>query len=256
MPHRGYFFITLSLLVVNFIASANEKNAPIHVYTEDFPPYQEFLGPGKIGGVATEFVDALFKHVDMDYKIHVLPWFRTNHVVNHTPNALIYSLARTHEREKLYRWIAPLCEIKVSFYKLKARKDIQINSLEDARKYVVAVASGQPTEQHLVEEGFSQEDNLVILASHEQGAQMLNKDRVDLLYGADLFIKNIQNALGRSGEWERAYVSPHLSKRMYLAANINSDDALVRKLQQGFKEINQKLNTAARCAQAMQQHAN
>ncbi|OHU91913.1 amino acid ABC transporter substrate-binding protein [Pseudoalteromonas amylolytica] len=233
---------------------ADESNDPVHIYTEDFPPYQEFLGPGRIGGVATDLVKMLFEHSKIDYKIHVLPWFRTNHVVNNTPNAFIYSLARTQEREKQYHWVAPLCEINVSFYKLKARKDIKINDIEDVRQYVVAVASGQPTEQHLVEIGFSQDDNLVILASHEQGAQMLNKARVDLLYGADLFVKNVQMALGRHGEWERVYVSPHLSKRMYLAANINSDESLISKLQKSHHMLKSKLNTEARCEQAIRAH--
>ncbi|WP_234401203.1 substrate-binding periplasmic protein [Pseudoalteromonas sp. T1lg23B] len=254
MQQQIRWIATTVLIMCQGVASAGESNEQVHIYTEDFPPYQEFLGPGRIGGVATDLVKTLFEHSKIDYKIHVLPWFRTNHVVNHTPNAFIYSLARTQEREKQYRWVAPLCEINVSFYKLKARKDIKINDIEDVRQYVVAVASGQPTEQHLVEIGFSQEDNLVILASHEQGAQMLNKARVDLLYGADLFVKNVQMALGRGGEWERVYVSPHLSKRMYLAANINSDETLISKLQKSHKMLKNKLNIEARCEQAIRNH--
>ncbi|CAH9067326.1 hypothetical protein PSECIP111951_04128 [Pseudoalteromonas holothuriae] len=243
-----------SLSLLSTISLASVPHSKIHVYTEDFPPYQEFMGPGKIGGVATELVKALFEHSNIDYKIHVLPWFRTSHIVNNTPNTFIYSLARTQEREEHYRWIAPLCEVNVSFYKLKARKDIIIHDIEDVRQYIVAVASGQPTEQHLVELGFSQDDNLVILASHQQGAQMLNKARVDLLYGADLFVKNVQQSLGRAGEWEKVYVSPHLSKRMYLAANINSDEALVSKLRHNFNALNSQLNTSVRCEQAVRDH--
>ncbi|NOU51174.1 transporter substrate-binding domain-containing protein [Pseudoalteromonas sp. JBTF-M23] len=230
---------------------ANDPKSKIHIYTEDFPPYQEFMGPGKIGGVATKLVKSIFEHSNINYKIHVLPWFRTNHIVNHTPNTFIYSLARTKEREKLYHWIAPLCEINVSFYKLKARKDITVNSIEDIKKYIVAVASGQPTEQHLVEQGFTQDDNLVILASHQQGALMLNKERVDLLFGADLFIKNIEKSMGRIGEWESVYVSTELSKRMYLAANINSDEALISKLRKSHNALSNKLKTSARCKEAL-----
>ncbi|BBN83139.1 hypothetical protein PA25_31240 [Pseudoalteromonas sp. A25] len=230
---------------------ANDPTGKAHIYTEDFPPYQKFMGPGKIGGVATELVKSLFEHSKIDYKIHVLPWFRTNHIVTHTPNTFIYSLARTKEREKLYHWIAPLCQINVSFYKLKARKDIEINNIEDVKQYIVAVASGQPTEQHLIEQGFSQDDNLVILASHQQGGLMLNKARVDLLFGADLFIKNVERSLGRTDEWERAYISTHLSKRMYLAANIETDETLISRLRKSYSVLSNKLKTNSRCEQAL-----
>jgi len=202
----------------------------IDVYTEEFPPYQIQLSPKKVTGVSTKLVKSLLDEADVQYKIHVLPWYRSYHNTLKEKNSLLFSVSRTKEREDLFEWIMPLCDINVSFFWKKENKNIAITSVFNAKKHVVSVASGQPSELYLREKGFSTDDNLVILASHEQGLGLLYKDRVDVIFAADLFIENLikETYLGKL-ELNKFSVNA-LSKKLFLTANKSSDPSLVNHL--------------------------
>ncbi|MFC3033876.1 substrate-binding periplasmic protein [Pseudoalteromonas fenneropenaei] len=163
--------------------------------------------------------------------IHVLPWYRSQQIVEQTPNTLIYSLVRTPERESQFIWLLPLCRLDISFYRLKSRTDIHINTLSDARRYVVAVASGQPSEAFLRQHDFSSEDNLVPLTSLEQSAGMMEKSRVDLVFGASQFLENLVSQNQAQNEWIKVLTVNELSKQTYLAANKDSRGDVLNALQ-------------------------
>jgi polar amino acid transport system substrate-binding protein len=223
----------------------------IDIYTEEFPPYQTLVAPGKVGGVASNLVEQVMSATNLPYRIHLLPWYRSTTNVLKYKNSLIYSLARTDERETKYHWLVPLCSIDVSFYKLADREDIVVNSIEDASKFVVAVAAGQPSEAFLVKHGFTLDKNLVVLASHEQGAGMLEKKRIDLLFGADQFFKGVVESLNLEGHWQSIYTVEELSRVTYLATSIASDQDFVNQIKTGYKAVADSLNQVQRCKAAL-----
>ncbi|MFC0116378.1 substrate-binding periplasmic protein [Pseudoalteromonas xiamenensis] len=231
-------------------ATADVKQR-LDIYTEEFPPYQTLISPGKVGGVATAMVKEILEEAQLPYQIHLLPWFRSTTNVAKYENSLIYSLARTQEREPSFHWIAPLCSIDVAFYRLTDRDDIVIKTLEDAKKYVVAVAAGQPSESYLLAKGFTLDKNLVVLASHEQGAGMLEKGRIDLLFGAEQFFEGVVTMLQLEGHWQSILKVDELSRRTYLAANINSDPTLIAKLESAYERLSANLNQQERCRRAL-----
>lgn len=223
----------------------------VDIYTEEFPPYQTLIAPGKVGGIATNIVEEVMTAAKLPYRIHLLPWFRSTTNVTKYKNSLIYSLARTEERESKFYWIVPLCSIDVSFYRLSERDNVIVNSLEDAKQYVVAVAAGQPSEAFLLHHGFTLDKNLVVLASHEQGAGMLEKGRIDLLFGAEQFFKGVVANLKLEGHWQSIYKVEELSRRTYLAASIESDKDFIAQIEQSYKSIETTLNQTNRCKQAI-----
>ena len=237
----------LAMLVGMWHSFANAN--PIQIYTEDFSPYQVSNKQGEVSGLATDIVRQIFTQAGIKFHIQVYPWFRAIHIVDRTENTFIYSLVRTEPREKEFIWVAPLCDLTVSFYRLKSRQDIQINKLDDAKGYVTAVAAGQASEAYLIKQGFRTEHDLIVVASHEQSAAMLPKDRIDLIFGADLFIENIQHAFHMDGEWEKIYSEPQLSKTMYLAANSQTEPTLIAALQASYQVIKPALLSHSECPQ-------
>lgn len=244
--------LIIALLMFAFLTPCWATIPPrIDIYTEEFPPYQTLVSPGKVGGVATNLVEQVMAATNNPYRIHLLPWYRSTTNVIKYKNSLIYSLARTDERETKYHWLVPLCSIDVSFYKLAEREDIVVNSVEDAKKFVVAVAAGQPSEAFLVKHGFTLDTNLVVLASHEQGAGMLEKKRIDLLFGADQFFKGVVASLNLEGHWQSIYTVEELSRVTYLATSIDSDQDFVSQIETGYKAVAGTLNQSQRCKAAL-----
>ena len=75
-------------------------------------------------------------------------------------NILIYSIGRSPEREKLFKWIDIISPYEVYFYKLKSRKDISIKNLEDAKKYRIGGVNNDIRTQYLLGKGFSKDSNI------------------------------------------------------------------------------------------------
>ena len=228
------FYIAL----LSFFVFCSEGLAQrINVYTEHFPPYQIRISPKKVVGVSSSFVKELLDKTELDYRIHVLPWYRSYHNALREQNSLLYSVARTEEREHLFHWLMPLCDIEVSFFWKKNQQSKNINSLDAAKKFVIAVASGQPSELFLKENGFTTDKNLVILASHEQGLGLLQKDRVDAIFAADRFIKNLSQEIAYKDLEMDKYTIKALSKKLYLVANTDSDEEFISSIKASVEKV-------------------
>ena len=62
-------------------------------------------------------------------------------------NVLIYSIMRTEQREKLFKWIGPLTPLRTRIFSLKSRNDIVINNIKDAKKYKIGLVRGDARAQ-------------------------------------------------------------------------------------------------------------
>ena len=108
----------ISLLILfwlNFPVLSQE----IKVVTVLMPPYQTQLPNGSIGGSATEIVKSMFEVTGDKPIIQAFPWARTYKLASSEPNTLIYSIARTPEREKKFNWVGNMEEEKIFFWGIK-----------------------------------------------------------------------------------------------------------------------------------------
>ncbi|WP_105168373.1 substrate-binding periplasmic protein [Pseudoalteromonas sp. T1lg23B] len=209
----------------------------IDIYTEHFPPYQ-FLGErGEVVGRATAMVQLLMAQTQIDYQIHVLPWYRAVQQAHESNTALLYSLARSTDREKHYQWIMPLCELKVGFYQRSGNVTPAPHySLNNLKHYIVGVGTGQPSEQYLQNEGFKK-SNLVSLSSLNQAGGLLEKGRIDFLFGAQSFVEQMAQAMGTEHKWKLVLSVPTLSAQLYLAAHKNAPKSYVKKLKEAAQAV-------------------
>ena len=109
--------IFLFLIVVtstDLIAQESKDQAlKIRVLTEDTFPIQ-YLENGKILGPSTELVRSVLNEANIPYSIEILPWARAYNVALTQPNTMIYSLARTEQREDLFQWIGSV--MRLNYY--------------------------------------------------------------------------------------------------------------------------------------------
>ena len=114
---KALFFMLLScFLVISSQAIAEEET--LTIITEDWPPYN-YEENGKVKGFSTEIVQAILQELNLSYKIQVLPGARGEKLLDEGAQIMILSLFRTAEREKKYKWIGPIAEDVIYFYKRK-----------------------------------------------------------------------------------------------------------------------------------------
>lgn len=142
------------------------RGAEITVVTEDWKPYNYMEGD-KIVGFSTEIVEAVLQKAKVSFTLQLYPWSRSYKMALEEQNVLIYTIARTGERENLFKWVGPFAPRLVYLFKLKKRADIVLNTLEDAKKYKIGVVRDDATTQLLLQNGFEVNTQLDIVPTED-----------------------------------------------------------------------------------------
>ena len=79
----------------------------IHAYTEDVPPLN-YVDKGKISGYSTEVLRLAAQEAGLSLSIEAQPWLRAYAAVQKSPNALLFTVVRTPEREAQFQWVGPI----------------------------------------------------------------------------------------------------------------------------------------------------
>lgn len=131
---------------------------PVRVLTEEFPPYN-YTDEGRITGLGTEVVQAVLKELGLQGQFQSLPWSRAYETVINTPGVLLYSIVRTPEREKSFKWVGVIAPADYHLFALAGR-DIRLATLEDARRWQIGTVQQTVGEQYLLSQGFQKGQNL------------------------------------------------------------------------------------------------
>ena len=222
--------LTLCLSLTFSLLSAQD----LHIVTEDFPPFN-FQLEGVTKGLASEVVEAVLHEANLSADTHFYPWARAYMLALHQKNHLIYSIARIPEREDLFYWVGSISPYKTSFYKLKSRKDVEIATLEDAKKYLVGVSLADVTTVYLQEKGFSK---LQMVPDDTQNLHKLTARRVDIIaYEENSFLHKVNEQNLNPQDYERVFRLEDLTDELYMALNRNSDLKLFDQLRKALKRI-------------------
>lgn len=170
----------LLCFVVSFHSTA-EQNNKITVVTEQWPPYNYLSSSGEIIGSATEIVEQTLQQANIPYTLNMYPWARAYKTALEQPNVLIYSILRSPERERLFHWICPLNTIQYYFFKLSNREDIDINSLNDVKKYTLGLIRDSYMHNHLIKQGFIEGEHFQISGDNQANINLLVAGRVDVI---------------------------------------------------------------------------
>ncbi len=116
----------------SLVAAIEAPTFELNIITEDWAPYN-YQEKGKLSGFSVEIVQAMMRQLGETHTISVYPGARGESMLDHQPNIMSFSLFRTPERENRYKWIGPISQESIYFYK---RKDDQriFKSISDIKK--------------------------------------------------------------------------------------------------------------------------
>ena len=179
MPRSGAttFRAFLLCLVCGWVASVHAQES-VRIVTEEFPPYN-FTSRGKITGVATEVVEAVLKEMNVTGQIQSMPWARAYDTALNSENVMIYSISRTEQRDKLFKWVGVIAPGDWYLFSLPAR-NLAFKTLDEAKALQTGTVNEDVGEQFLVSKGFVIGKNLQSSNKYEANYQKLKLGRVDL----------------------------------------------------------------------------
>ncbi|AZN35571.1 substrate-binding periplasmic protein [Iodobacter ciconiae] len=219
-------FFILSLSFHSF--AAEQLNA----LTEYLPPLN-FEKNGKVTGFSTELLDLIALDAKVTLKKEMLPWPRAYSRAQKESNTLIYSIARTPERESQFQWLGPISSRRIMLYKLATRKDILIKNLDDARAYRIGVVREAESTRNLIRLGF---DKLDLATDDENNMRKFKHGRFDLLLALNWSAAFNAEKLGLKDEIVPAQLVTEQTN-YWFGISLQTDPALVLKMNQALHKI-------------------
>jgi polar amino acid transport system substrate-binding protein len=222
------FVLLLALLCGNSHAES------IKAVTEDTA--YSYLQNGRVAGPASRVAEAMLQRAGLtDYSLALYPWARAYDMALQQPNVLIYLIARTPEREPLFKWLGEVTRIEYHVYKLRGQPDIQVRTLADAKHYSIGVLRDDVRHQYLQAEGFTK---LVIAAHNRDNFRRLLNRQVQLvpMPERDAMLLSAEAGVDYAS-LERVYTLDALSSGLYMAYSRATADEIVTRSRAAFDSL-------------------
>lgn len=205
----------------------------LSIYTETSGDAQMVDANGKLTGSVVELFEELQKRVGNHTKIEVVPWARSYKALQENPDTILFSVTRTPEREKLFKWVGPVLRAKWYLYAKKG-SGIKIKKLEDAKKVArIGTYKDDAREQFLKQNGFS---NLESVPNNETNFKKLVLGRVDLVVLTNVGAKITAKNAGHTMDAVEA-VYEIKSTDLYIAFSSATADDTVKKWRNALDEM-------------------
>lgn len=236
-----HIFLALSFLLVTSFAYAGTDE--FRMYTEEYPPYN-FWEDNRLNGTSTEIVRAILEKTDLDFSaedIRLVPWARAYYETLNRNNTAIYSIARTEEREKLFKWVGPIACARIGVVARKSSKVI-VDELKDIEKYNVGVVREDVGHQLLRQ--LLPSLNMDISNSSESNLLKLEERRIELfVYDLDVVNHMLTKVGMHPDDFKTVYILDEIP--FYIGFNLETDGALLEKFERAYDEFvkNEQLPT-------------
>ncbi len=233
--------IRLAILSLIFIFASPVCAQTLNIYTEEFPPYN-FTQKGKITGVSTEIVKQVLAGAGFKSRIISLPWAKSYDIAQKKENALIYSISRRPNREKLFKWIGIVTPATYSVFGLAGRSDVSVRTLEDLKRYRIGTTIDDARESYLLDKGFelSDFDRVGGDDAHFQNLNKLINRRIDVWPMPDAVAYFTVKQEGHDNPakvLKKLLPLDELAGGYYLAASPKTSDEVVNRVAKALEDF-------------------
>ena len=189
---------------------------------------------GAVVGLATDYLKLVMDSSGYEYNLTLMPWNRAFKTAQEEKNTLLFSVARTAEREKQFNWLFQIKEIQYYLYGLSTNEsDYTEEDVCKTRK--IAVVRDDVTHDYLKRNNCGK---LILAQSYKQLDSLLARGRVDFIASSALGMKYfIQRHAHSSQDFYAHKKLDGLSTALYFAMNIESDVTVVQELQALFSQF-------------------
>jgi len=141
----------------------------------------------------------------------------------------LFSTARTAEREGLFKWVGPIASNEWVLFS-KGDSSIQLNSLDDARRYRIGGYKGDAKTQFLLDRGLEVQTAL----RDSENVKKLERGQIDLWMTSNQAGRFVAR---QKGLGDLRVVQNRHTADLYLALNLQTPDELVQKLQNALDSL-------------------
>jgi polar amino acid transport system substrate-binding protein len=211
----------------------------LRIVTEEYPPYQTVENGKLVSGTSYNLVKEMLKRSHLKSRIELLPWARAYTVATTEDNVLIFSMARSEERENLFHWLYRFEALTYNFYALSERQDLQVKELSDILGHTIVAVRDSFEANSLLNMGFVENKNLILTVNYKEAWQMLMLKRAELTYANQLFEDEIfQTNVGEQTLFSKIFNLGETSE-LYIAASANTDESILSKLKKSLTSMEQ-----------------
>lgn len=204
------------------LAGKVSAQSALKLTTENYPPFNmQEEGSKNVIGISTDIVRELMARSDTSYTLKFLPWRRAFGLALNRKDTCVFSTTETDERKAKFKWIGPLVENNWIFF-ARADSNIEIDSLDDARRHIVGGYKGDAVALFLEEQGFT----LDLAYEDRNNPRKLEAGRIDL-WATGQFLGPY---LARQAGVEIEPLFTFSETVMSLACNQSVDDSLIQEL--------------------------
>ena len=223
----------MTIISLYFFYSQVHAQERLEILTCECPPLSYEIN-NRVEGPGADLVRRIQKKLNTHDKISILPWARAYKTAMDIPNTVLFSTARTPQRETLFKWVGPMAEKKYYFFS-KIGSKIKISRIEDAKKYKVGVHLGSNNHSFLLSQGFTTLQPVVI---EKQNLEKLYYGRIDLWYVDSAVPHTLMKLNSMEGAVEKIYFVQDI--KLYYSFNKATSDRVVNNWQQALDEIRQE----------------
>ncbi|HSX70892.1 MAG TPA: ABC transporter substrate-binding protein [Pseudomonas sp.] len=225
--------LTLFLLLVGTVQARAES---LVLLTENLPPFNMAVSGGNfarddgISGISAETLRLVCQRAGIEcQQILRFPWERVYNQALDEAGYGLFSVARTAEREALFKWVGPIAG---EDWVLLARGDspIQLSSLQQAGEYRLGGYKGDAPSQHVVDQGLAVQLSLY----DKENPERLANGQIDLWVTSSVAGQYLARQQGHA-DFRVALTFGRGD--LYLALNRQTSDATVDKLRAALEQL-------------------
>lgn len=226
------------LIVVASPATGDEQSSfeALILYAGNNPPinYEE---NGKATGLSVDLLLRIFERLQVANTredIVVVPWARGYSEVQYRKNTMLFAVARTPEREHLFKWAGPIGNIKLVVLARRGSRMV-LDQPTPLKDYKYGVTQNSFSEQTLLAGGVPA-NRMVHLMSVPSALTMLVRGRFDAWVREKMVVSWALEEYGYSAANFVIVRSFDVYARYY-AFHRDTDDALVRAVQRELDSL-------------------
>lgn len=237
------FILWVSLFLASgtlLLSHVSAEEQTLLIVTEEQAPYNYTNRHGEVVGENTKRVKEILTKAGLPFRIVSYPWVRSFTIARDKPRVLIYSIYKNKNRAPLFHWYCPLNKpTSIYLMRLKKNSHLTVNKLSDAKQYRIGVIRRGNLHQYLLNNGFSEDQQLDTTAESITNYRKLFNDRVDFVGQSPTNLPYYLNQLGKSINEVEMVFKLYDQKSSCLAININTPADIINKIDKAFKEVTQ-----------------
>lgn len=239
MPGMYRYRLLLPLLTVCLfwmltprLASAQSLE-DITYLTEEYYPFN-YTEDGKIKGLSADLLRLIWDRLEIpQQEIESMPWARAYDRAQFEPNTALFSMARSPEREAMFKWVGPIMVVRFVLI-AKKEKHIAITDLTQLAGFSIGTMREDISDTILTPYG--KKNTIEPLADMRQNIKKLLKDRLDMVAYEENAWPHLLTRLGLDpNDFETILVLKKIP--VYYAFHPNTPPEVIARLQQALDLI-------------------